>query len=117
MKLLSLIPTGHKYFIHDIKYDYYGRRIATCSSDQEIKIWDLVGNEQRYECTQSWKAHNASIWKVEWSHPRFGQLLASCSQDKTVLIFEESKEKEFKSKPISYFFKLIKNCRCNQISC
>lgn len=30
----------HKDLIHDVAYDFYGRRLATCSSDQTIKIWD-----------------------------------------------------------------------------
>jgi nucleoporin SEH1 len=66
-----------------LKYDYYGKRIATCSSDQTIKIWDVV--EGSYRNSYTWKAHNGSIWKVEWSHPSFGQLIASCSSDRTGL--------------------------------
>jgi nucleoporin SEH1 len=31
--------TAHQDLIHDLSYDYYGTRIATCSSDQSIKIW------------------------------------------------------------------------------
>jgi len=35
------------------------------------------------------QAHSGSIWKVTWAHPEFGQLLASCSLDRTVIIWEE----------------------------
>lgn len=28
----------HKDLIHDVAYDYHGRRIATCSSDQSVKV-------------------------------------------------------------------------------
>ena len=35
------------------------------------------------------RAHQDSIWRISWSHPEFGQLFASCSQDKTVHIWEE----------------------------
>ena len=24
--------------VHDVQYDYYGRRLATCSSDRTIKV-------------------------------------------------------------------------------
>lgn len=30
----------HDDFVHDIQFDYYGKRIATCSSDQLVKIWE-----------------------------------------------------------------------------
>ena len=28
-----------------------------------------------------------TVWKVVWAHPDFGQLLATCSQDRTVKIW------------------------------
>jgi hypothetical protein len=37
-------PTQHDDLIHDVSFDYYGRRIATCSSDQTIKVFDLNEN-------------------------------------------------------------------------
>lgn len=30
------------------------------------------------------------MWKLAWAHPEFGQILASCSFDKTVIIWEEA---------------------------
>ena len=32
------IPTEHKDIIHDVSFDYYGRRLATCSSDHTVKV-------------------------------------------------------------------------------
>lgn len=32
------INAEHKDLIHDIAYDYYGKRMATCSSDQIVKV-------------------------------------------------------------------------------
>ena len=32
------IPTDHKDLIHDVAYNYHGRRMATCSSDQYVKV-------------------------------------------------------------------------------
>jgi protein transport protein SEC13 len=29
------------------------------------------------------------VWQVSWSHPRFGNILASCGFDKKVLIWKE----------------------------
>ena len=33
--------------------------------------------------------HDHSVWQVTWSHPRFGNLLASCGFDKKVMIWKE----------------------------
>jgi hypothetical protein len=32
----------HKDLIHDVAYDFYGRRMATCSSDQMIRYSALA---------------------------------------------------------------------------
>lgn len=37
----QIIFTEHKDVVHDISYDYYGARFATCSSDQTIKIFEV----------------------------------------------------------------------------
>uniref|UniRef100_A0A1I8PTX8 Nucleoporin SEH1 n=1 Tax=Stomoxys calcitrans TaxID=35570 RepID=A0A1I8PTX8_STOCA len=82
------IIVDHKDVIHDVVFDYYGRRMATCSSDQTVKIWDE--NEQgKWSVTSSWKAHSGSIWRVSWAHPEFGQVLATCSFDRTASVWEE----------------------------
>ncbi|XP_015781272.1 nucleoporin SEH1 [Tetranychus urticae] len=82
------VEADHKDLIHDVAYDFYGRRLATCSSDQSVKVWDL-GEDGQWHCTASWKCHSASVWKVTWAHPEFGQVLATCSFDRTAAIWEE----------------------------
>lgn len=32
------VNAEHKDLIHDVAHDYYGRRMATCSSDQYVKV-------------------------------------------------------------------------------
>lgn len=32
------IIADHKDLIHDVAYDFYGERMATCSSDQYVKV-------------------------------------------------------------------------------
>lgn len=48
------ISAGHKDLIHDVAYDYHGRRMATCSSDQSVKVWDL-SDDGEWKCTGNWK--------------------------------------------------------------
>ena len=81
--------TKHEDLIHDIAYDFYGKRLATCSSDQHIKVWDL-DDVHGWVCTSQWKAHSGPIWRVDWAAPEFGQVIASCSSDRTICVWEES---------------------------
>lgn len=62
--------------------------MATCSSDQYVKIWDS-DEHGNWKLTASWKAHHGSIWKVTWAHPEFGQVIATCSFDRTAAVWEE----------------------------
>ncbi|XP_063241377.1 nucleoporin SEH1 isoform X2 [Bacillus rossius redtenbacheri] len=82
------ITAEHKDLIHDVAYDYYGQRMATCSSDQFVKVWDQ-DEQDGWLMTASWKAHSGSVWKVTWAHPEFGQVLATCSFDRTAAVWEE----------------------------
>ena len=36
------------------------------------------------------------MWEVAWAHPRFGSVLASCSFDRKVVVWQESKPNEWK---------------------
>ena len=36
------LPTTHQDLIHDVSYDFYGRRIATCSTDQTVEVKTCV---------------------------------------------------------------------------
>lgn len=39
------INAEHKDLIHDIAYDFYGQRMATCSSDQFVKVNKITLNQ------------------------------------------------------------------------
>eukprot|EP01100_Stratorugosa_tubuloviscum_P011009 TRINITY_DN4830_c1_g1_i1.p1 TRINITY_DN4830_c1_g1~~TRINITY_DN4830_c1_g1_i1.p1 ORF type:complete len:310 (-),score=156.25 TRINITY_DN4830_c1_g1_i1:189-1118(-) len=84
---MATVETGHSELIHDISFDHYGRRLATCSSDRQIKIWERISDS--WTCCASWEAHSGPILRVCWAHPEFGQVIASCSTDKVVNIWEE----------------------------
>lgn len=36
--------------------------------------------------------HTGPVWSVQWAHPKFGTLLASCSYDQRVLVHKETAE-------------------------
>lgn len=45
---LAQFESGHGDMVHDAEFDYYGKRLATCSSDRMIKIFDVVGEQVRW---------------------------------------------------------------------
>uniref|UniRef100_A0A6A7FQG6 Nucleoporin SEH1-like n=1 Tax=Hirondellea gigas TaxID=1518452 RepID=A0A6A7FQG6_9CRUS len=83
------LDTDHKDVIHDIAFDYYGRRMATCSSDQVVKIWNL-NDEGNWVLNGTLKSHSGAVWKVTWAHPEYGQIIATCSFDRSASIYEET---------------------------
>ena len=44
MYVTKSINANHEDLIHDVAYDFYGKRMATCSSDQKVKVWDQQEN-------------------------------------------------------------------------
>ncbi|KZS88497.1 WD40 repeat-like protein [Sistotremastrum niveocremeum HHB9708] len=89
------IETAHDDMIHDAQLDYYGKRLATCSSDRTIKVFDVVdGQQQKSSPGQTLKGHSGPVWQVAWAHPKYGHILASCSYDGKVLIWKEDQQSQ-----------------------
>lgn len=42
---LASFEAGHGDMVHDVQLDYYGRRLATASSDRCIKVFDVIGEQ------------------------------------------------------------------------
>ncbi|KAJ2776037.1 GTPase-activating protein S13, partial [Coemansia linderi] len=80
--------TQHEDMIHDAQLDYYGKRLATCSSDGTIHLFEISGKQQKF--LEALKEHTGPVWQVAWAHPKFGSVLASCSYDGTVIIWKET---------------------------
>lgn len=88
MNFLSVDPP-HQDLVHDIAFDFYGKRFATCSSDKHIKIWTLNEANEVWKSYDLPRAHQNSIWRLSWANPEFGQIIASCSEDNTICLWEE----------------------------
>lgn len=77
VSVLHQIDTNHEELIHDSQANYYGTRLATCSSDNKIKIFELNGNQSKLLAELN--GHDGAVWQLDWSHPQYENLLASCS--------------------------------------
>ncbi|CAL9732956.1 nucleoporin Seh1p [Monosporozyma unispora] len=86
--------SGHEDLVHDVVYDFYGRYVATCSSDQHIKVFKADKETNKWELSDSWKAHDSSVVAIDWASPEFGRIIASVSYDKTLKIWEENPDQE-----------------------
>jgi protein transport protein SEC13 len=84
---LCSVETQHEDMVHDAQFDYYSTKLATCSSDQSIKIFDV--KDDFYHNSATLTGHEGPVWQVAWAHPKFGVLLASCSYDGSVMIHKE----------------------------
>ncbi|KAK1948227.1 Protein transport protein SEC13 B [Phytophthora citrophthora] len=108
------IDTEHNDMIYDIQLDYYGKRLATCSSDRTFRVYDvskaIVANGDNGDKSVSTDGQGeqqeqqlhvlqhvvpladdsaAPIHRVAWAHPKFGAVLALAAQDGKVYIYRE----------------------------
>lgn len=84
---ITSFDAGHGDTVHDVQLDYYGRRIATASSDRTIKVFDIDGDQVSH--TADLLGHEGPVWQVAWGHPKFGKLLASASFDHRIIVWKE----------------------------
>jgi len=84
----QVINSMHMDYIHKVAFDTYGRRMATCSGDRFVRVWDLT-DQGTWTLTAQWQAHRGSVTSLCWAHPEFGSLLATCGSDQEAKIWEE----------------------------
>ncbi|XP_064486971.1 protein SEC13 homolog isoform X2 [Ornithodoros turicata] len=85
VSLVHTVDTAHSDMVHDAQTDYYGTRLATCSSDKSVKVFDLKNGTQKLIAVLT--GHEGPVWQVAWAHPMFGTVLASCSYDRKIMVW------------------------------
>lgn len=90
---MTTFESGHTDQVHDAQLDYYGRRLATCSSDKLIKVFEVVGDQHAH--VADLRGHEGPVWQVCWAHPKFGSLLASCSFDHRIIVWKETADNQW----------------------
>ena len=93
--LNTTIPTGHSKTVRGLAWSPSGKSLATASFDSNIGVWaqENEGGEDvppsgEWECMSLLEGHETECKSVAYSSS--GTLLASCSRDKTVWIWEGS---------------------------
>lgn len=85
---VSQFETGHQDTVHDAQFDYYGKLVATCSSDRLVKVFSVNGKSVTHSADLV--GHQGPVWQISWSHPKNGAYLASCGFDGTILIWHNA---------------------------
>lgn len=88
VSVINSVDTTHEDMIHDAQLDYYGTKLATCSSDRSVKLFDVRNGQQ--VLIADLRGHEGPVWQVAWAHPMFGSLLASCGYDRKVIFWKET---------------------------
>ncbi|BFZ57646.1 GTPase-activating protein S13 [Savitreella phatthalungensis] len=103
----TIIDTAHQGDLLDAALDYHGRRLATCSSDRTIKIFDVApagssvavgsassgavaGAGSQTTLLETLRGHEGPVWQLSWAHPKFGTILASAGYDGKVIVWRET---------------------------
>ncbi|KAA0706437.1 Coronin-2A [Triplophysa tibetana] len=81
---------GHSARVLDVKWDPFNdRRIASCSEDCTVKVWEIPQNGLKDHMTQPCKdllAHGRRVALIEW-HPTARDLLLSSAYDYKVFVW------------------------------
>ncbi len=77
-----LIYTGHTDWVYDVAWSPDGTRLASCSKDTTVQIWDATAGSRIF----TYRGHSSDVFTAAWSPD--GGRIASCSQDKTAQVWD-----------------------------
>ncbi|KQK82424.1 hypothetical protein AAES_74784 [Amazona aestiva] len=90
---------GHQSTVWSVAFDRSGERLASCSDDRTVRVWQRFrpGNQRGVPCSSTeptWKCvcnlsgyHTRTIYDVAWCHLT-GALATACGDD-AIRVFEE----------------------------
>ena len=74
--------SGHTYMVQSVSWSPDGKYLASCSSDETIRVW----NAPTGTCIHTLTGHSGTVSSVSWSSN--GKYIASSSHDNTIKIWD-----------------------------
>ena len=97
--LKNEFPSEHLGNITSIKYNNNSNRLAISGNDGKITIFSYDENLKQLNKIPDTiilkNSHYNSINDIAWSHPKFGNYLASCGNDNNIIIWKEKSKNDF----------------------
>ncbi|KAM9981637.1 hypothetical protein ACTFIY_003934 [Dictyostelium cf. discoideum] len=95
-KLLCSIENAHFHSVNSVKWSKDGKYLASGSDDKLCMIWGLSNNNslikntsENWVCVATLRGHASDISEVSWSPDN--KYIATCSFDKSIIIWETNK--------------------------
>jgi protein transport protein SEC13 len=92
-------PSDHLGNITSIKFNNNSNRLAISGNDGKITIFSYDENLKQLNKIPDTiilkNSHNNSINDISWSHPKFGNYIASCGDDNNIIIWKEKSKNDF----------------------
>ena len=97
--LKNEFPSDHLGNITSIKFNNNSNRLAISGNDGKITILSYDDNQKKINQIPDTiilkNSHNDSINDISWSHPKFGNYIASCGNDNMIIIWKEKSKNDF----------------------
>eukprot|EP00013_Stygamoeba_regulata_P013785 CAMPEP_0177683220 /NCGR_PEP_ID=MMETSP0447-20121125/31671_1 /TAXON_ID=0 /ORGANISM="Stygamoeba regulata, Strain BSH-02190019" /LENGTH=240 /DNA_ID=CAMNT_0019192765 /DNA_START=124 /DNA_END=843 /DNA_ORIENTATION=- len=83
---------GHTQDVKSVTWHPTEEVLFSCSYDNSVKVWVEDADEEEWSCAQTLMQHNSTVWEVAVSKDG---LLASASDDKTVIIWQPTDRRKW----------------------
>ena len=94
--------TNHSGIVNKIEFNFNGNKFATCGNDGKINIFSTEKifsskNNILPEVELIRNGHNKPISDLSFSHQNYGNYLASCGNDKKLIIWKEKSTNNYEN--------------------
>ncbi|KAI5284359.1 epoxide hydrolase, soluble (sEH), partial [Ascosphaera atra] len=83
------LQSGHQDAVTVTRFNFYGNRILTASSDHRVKVWDQDPRTEEWILIDTWRAHDAEVRDAAWNGPFTGQHIGTVGEDMKFKLWQE----------------------------
>ena len=99
---ITSFQTNHSGTVNKTEFNYNGMKFATCGNDGKINIFStekILSSKNNIlpDVELIRNGHNQPIFDLSFSHPCYGTYLASCGNDKKLIIWKEKSTNNYEN--------------------